>query len=592
MATVAQDFSKLRSFLPSLRVEELKGIIRTINGYLHTVARLTGKKDELIVRIEGYLQESLIGNKLDNYDYIRAAIYRYCREPYTPTYLRNTLNTYLQAHQTHPASTVLPSSSAASSSLRVNAPVVDQGPAPTPSNMRSGFPIKQPSNHNQNYSANSGINPNPPSQGFPPKPHQVHPSYSHAPFNSRALPISFEKSPFYRVDSAASGVAICHRAAQNDRKSVPLSLILSADQRAKMSQTHMNAIGSQYQLRLFATSEAFYNHPSYATGPHTQSLPPALIEFPTTTDIKLNTCSITSNLKGIKKQPGTAPPPDLALVPGRNGSGQALDLKEGRPNQIEIAYSNSDKRFYFVIYLVEYFGVYGLMKNLKANRKRGHDQVLQEIIASSGDEDVMTSASEVTLKDPVVFSRIKTPIRSTRCKHLQCFDAEMFYTMMEQTPTWLCPVCNSKLKNDDIAVDEYFESILKAAPSSIDTVVIEADGKWHDEKFEHGTSLKKRASQSVMSGESGASGSRPSGGVGGAHKQGAPSGLHGHPDGSLHQKRKVTVLELESDDNAGENDDDDDDDDDQESSRAQPAKRHKAFGHAADCVIDLTLDDD
>ncbi|KAA1108576.1 SUMO ligase siz1 [Puccinia graminis f. sp. tritici] len=92
-----------------------------------------------------------------------------------------------------------------------------------------------------------------------------------------------------------------------------------------------------------------------------------------------------------------------------------------------------DPRFFFVIYLVKYYGVYGLMKNLKANQKRAHNQVLQKIIASAGDEDIITSASKLTLKDPVVFMRIKTLIRSSRCKHLQCFDAEMFYTTMEQT---------------------------------------------------------------------------------------------------------------------------------------------------------------
>jgi len=412
------------------------------------------------------------------------------------------------------------------------------------------------------------------------------------------LPITFEPSPFYRVDSAASMVAICQKAAQNDRKSVPLSLLLSSEQRSKLSPSNSNTSGSQYQLRMFATSESFYQQPGYLPNPHhPPTLPPALIEFPTTIDIKLNSCSFTANLKGIKKQPGTAPPPNLALVPGKNGIGQALDLKDGKPNQIEIAYSNCDKRFYFVIYLVEYYGVYGLMKNLKTIRKRGHEQVLKEIIAGSGDEDVMTSASVITLTDPVVFGRIKIPIRSMRCKHLQCFDAEMFYTMMEQTPTWLCPVCNSKLKNEEITIDEYFESILKASPASLDSVVVEADGKWHDERYEHGTSTKRPSPHSVMSVGSGGSGSRASGGD--------PRRNSGHSRVSEagQKKRKITFLDL-SDDALLHDDDDDDDDEDEDveddedeeedhgSYRARSFKRHKAFGHSADCVIDLTLDDD
>ncbi|POW05314.1 hypothetical protein PSTT_09765 [Puccinia striiformis] len=550
MATIYQDFSKLRSFLPTLRVEELKGIIRTINSYFHVAARLTGKKDELILRIESYLQEAINQAKYDNYDHVRAAIYRYCREPYIPTYHRTSVSGSTPNY--NPAS-----QSTSSAGLRANAPVIDLGPVQsaqhihhqhqqqqpgkadpvfgstsTPSMMR-GYPIKTPSNgSNQIYNSATG-------QPFPAKPQPY--SNNSTIFNSRNLPICFERSPFYRVDSAASSLAICHRAAQNDRKSVPLSLILSTEQRAKLTQTTANPTGSQYQLRMFSTSEAYYQHPGYpstsATNTSSNNSTPALIEFPTTIEIKLNTCSITSNLKGIKKQPGTAPPPNLASVPGRNGAGLALDLKDGRPNQIEIAYSNSDKRFFFVIYLVEYYGVYGLMKNLKANRKRGLNQVLQEI-------------------------------------------------------------CNSKLKNEEISVDEYFESILKATPSSIDTVIIEADGKWHDERYDYGTSTKKRSPQSVMSIESG--GSRPS-----ASTSSGAGHHHHHQHGDDNsKKRKAPVLELVESDNdqqAEDDDDEDDEDDEDEGStqdevqhpkRSRNFKRHKAFGHSADCVIDLTLDDD
>ncbi|POV97404.1 hypothetical protein PSHT_14598 [Puccinia striiformis] len=601
MATIYQDFSlteslksnnpalptacplpqKLRSFLPTLRVENSKESSERSTATSTLLLDSPERKvsNELILRIESYLQEAINQAKYDNYDHVRAAIYRYCREPYIPTYHRTSVSGSTPNY--NPAS-----QSTSSAGLRANAPVIDLGPVQsaqhihhqhqqqqpgkadpvfgstsTPSMMR-GYPIKTPSNgSNQIYNSATG-------QPFPAKPQPY--SNNSTIFNSRNLPICFERSPFYRVDSAASSLAICHRAAQNDRKSVPLSLILSPEQRAKLTQTTANPTGSQYQLRMFSTSEAYYQHPGYpstsATNTSSNNSTPALIEFPTTIEIKLNTCSITSNLKGIKKQPGTAPPPNLASVPGRNGAGLALDLKDGRPNQIEIAYSNSDKRFFFVIYLVEYYGVYGLMKNLKANRKRGLNQVLQEIIASSSDDDVITSASEITLKDPVVFTRIKTPI--------------------------------GQQDNEEISVDEYFESILKATPSSIDTVIIEADGKWHDERYDYGTSTKKRSPQSVMSIESG--GSRPS-----ASTSSGAGHHHHHQHGDDNsKKRKAPVLELVESDNdqqAEDDDDEDDEDDEDEGStqdevqhpkRSRNFKRHKAFGHSADCVIDLTLDDD
>lgn len=561
---------------------------------------MAGRKDELIHRIESYLQESISSNQLDHYDKIRAAIYRVSCLPYHAQPPCRTFSTN-RYPTTSPAAPI-----SSSSSHRAAASIIDFGSAPlthsfdhpqpkpdpifgttsTPSMMRPGaFPT---GNNPQMCAHSSGLAVNP-IPSFLPRGHAVLPSFSNSTsFNPRTIPIIFAKSPFYRIDSAASTVAICHRAAQNDRKSVPLSLVISPEQRSRLTQSASNASGSQYQLRMFATSEAFYDHPSCGGTTNPSSFPPALVEFPTTTDIKLNSSSITSNLKGIKKQPGTAPPPNLALVPGRNGVGQALDLKEGRSNQLEIAYSNSDKRFFFVIYLVEYFGVYGLLRNLKSTRKRTEEQVLREIISTAGDEDVMTSASAISLKDPVVFSRIKTPIRSTKCKHLQCFDAEMFFTMMEQTPTWLCPVCNSKLNNDEIAIDEYFESILKATPSSIDSVIVEADGKWHDERNRYGTGKKKPGPQSGMS-----AGSRSTS-EGHQVKEGSQDYLcEDVSDAGAHNlKRKITVLELESDDEDEEEEDDDDDNSFVDYSRRPLDKRHKSLGHSADCVIDLTLDDD
>ena len=52
-------------------------------------------------------------------------------------------------------------------------------------------------------------------------------------------------------------------------------------------------------------------------------------------------------------------------------------------------------------------------------------------------------------------ARIKTPIRSIHCSHIGCFDAQTFFMMMEQTPTWGCPICSKVLRTEDIAVDGY-----------------------------------------------------------------------------------------------------------------------------------------
>merc|ERR1711892_775091 len=59
--------------------------------------------------------------------------------------------------------------------------------------------------------------------------------------------------------------------------------------------------------------------------------------------------------------------------------------------------------------------------------------------------------------------RMSTPCRPTTCDHLQCFDASLFLMMNEKKPTWICPVCDSTAKYDDIMVDGYFEEVIKSA---------------------------------------------------------------------------------------------------------------------------------
>lgn len=56
-------------------------------------------------------------------------------------------------------------------------------------------------------------------------------------------------------------------------------------------------------------------------------------------------------------------------------------------------------------------------------------------------------ASQLTL------ARIKTPIRSASCTHISCFDAEVYFMINEQTPTWTCPICSKVLRVEDLIYD-------------------------------------------------------------------------------------------------------------------------------------------
>jgi hypothetical protein len=52
--------------------------------------------------------------------------------------------------------------------------------------------------------------------------------------------------------------------------------------------------------------------------------------------------------------------------------------------------------------------------------------------------------------------------------------------MNERSYTFICPICNNRIKWENIILDEYFEEILKMAENSddIDTIEIQPDGSW------------------------------------------------------------------------------------------------------------------
>lgn len=56
------------------------------------------------------------------------------------------------------------------------------------------------------------------------------------------------------------------------------------------------------------------------------------MEFPPTCEVRVNSTQITANLKGLKKKPGTAPPPDIGKYSKLTGH-----------NKIEMVYVNSQQ---------------------------------------------------------------------------------------------------------------------------------------------------------------------------------------------------------------------------------------------------------
>lgn len=60
-------------------------------------------------------------------------------------------------------------------------------------------------------------------------------------------------------------------------------------------------------------------------------------------------------------------------------------------------------------------------------------------------------------------SRIKTPIRSLQCKHLQCFDINTAL-QINKSNRWKCLVCSIEGPVSIFFIDEFFREIIENSP--------------------------------------------------------------------------------------------------------------------------------
>ncbi|GAA5956340.1 hypothetical protein JCM3765_005633 [Sporobolomyces pararoseus] len=292
------------------------------------------------------------------------------------------------------------------------------------------------------------------------------------------VPIKFRPSPFYRVEKSLSPPVTLFKADPGDRKVATVNFALTEAQKTLINKAKESISNPQYEVRLYCTSDN-----NYSIGrPHASQFP-APIEFPQTSEIKLNNVTINVNTKGIKKQPGTTPPVNLS-----SKKGPTVNTGPGQLNKVELIYANTERTtYYMVAYLVETTPVKKVVEKVKAGRTKPKEEVIQSIKDLNSDEEIAAGPLGLSLRDPLSFARIGVPIRSRFCNHISCFDAETWFEMNEQTPTWGCPICSKTLKFEDMVVDGYFEDILKTCSSSVDAVTVNPDGTWRSDDNKFGT---------------------------------------------------------------------------------------------------------
>lgn len=146
-----------------------------------------------------------------------------------------------------------------------------------------------------------------------------------------------------------------------------------------------------------------------------------------------------------------------------------------------------DRHFAISVYLVKRLRLENILQRVISNGKHP-ESATQKLIEELARADAEESDADVCLETDITVStmcpvgkrRMKYPCRSTKCNHLQCFDAVNFLLMSESiTRPLRCPVCSVYLKVTDLKIDEFFQLVLaKLHPHDKDEIRIFPDGHW------------------------------------------------------------------------------------------------------------------
>lgn len=190
------------------------------------------------------------------------------------------------------------------------------------------------------------------------------------------------------------------------------------------------------------------------------------IEFPSPCKFTVNDKDVIGNYKGIKGKKSSVIPFDIT---------PRVKLRE--ENKVSVTYNFTKEDHLVAVYIIQGGKIEPLIQRVKHSPHISAETTLKMIKDDDMDE-VSASKETLSILCPCSYVRMETPVRSIRCNHIQCFDLDSYIYLQSKAPTWLCPVCNHKIKYSHLAIDDYFDSIIKKIDSKYEFVEIQSDGSW------------------------------------------------------------------------------------------------------------------
>lgn len=184
----------------------------------------------------------------------------------------------------------------------------------------------------------------------------------------------------------------------------------------------------------------------------------------------------------------------------------SLNLDPTIPKTISINWIPDGKTYVIVMYLVKQLKADVLLQQLKDKKARSANRTKNYIIRKYADidPDLVTMSHRFSLVCPLSKTRIKIPVKSVNCNHLQCYDAHSFILMNEKKPNWLCPICYRSCFYDELEIQSYFLDVISSSslPDDCKEIELLADGSWkisiEEEKSTDGARGAKRKEEHIV----------------------------------------------------------------------------------------------
>lgn len=298
---------------------------------------------------------------------------------------------------------------------------------------------------------------------------RAHPSYgSHQPTSSNKMSSPSQTSSYY---PKYQGPMLLFRSTifYTLRRMVHgFPYVMSASMGRNVCNVPVNLNGEEIEALKQSRTARIYLFCALSSTPDPNS---ADIQFPPI-EIYVDGVNTKQYVKGLKGKVGTCRPADL--------TGTIKDIN--RQFTINIVYSDAAEPYIVYLYIVDARSPQQIIDNVVNGDNFIPSNVtkreIQREYELNQDDDIVMATSSISLRCPLTYARMTYPVKSTQCAHIQCFDGLSFLTMQERIPSWICPVCSSKIDQLLLALSQYMKEILNSTSEDVDTVILNPDGSW------------------------------------------------------------------------------------------------------------------